>query len=427
VKGRLYFKAGGVHDILWNAGEIPGSVAFFTTADNAIISDPAGQNAVSAFTKWDNAAPELIIPELGAYLELGGETRYVRLINQANANHKALFEQYNGVGDRQIDLFHVQPDIDSVTQQPIIPIGFSLQFYEPFFTVGSGKNLLPCKRPFDVDELEFPLAIQDYRITFRRRYDRGLLTEGFFANLVITQIFGYDGFIHDAALANQIPANVMIQNEKIQNNLQLTTFSQDTVKQEDKQISTIEKYVPKLYIYATQFVEVTAAEQSQKLYLDNGFPSFLFIRLEWDNRENDQAFRDFEQGGLRIPRPKIQSLVVKLFGKENPFVSKLLEEELYHLCRKNSHKYCGFQDLWDNENAVLLSLEDIGLMGENVGYPNRKRLEMEFRVTWEVPLAGTLMGAMHDVGRLVQLRTVFVHENNYLRGDARRIEFYEVF
>ena len=105
----------------------------------------------------------------------------------------------------------------------------------------------------------------------------------------------------------------------------------------------------------------------------------------------------------------------------------MLENELYHICRKNAHKYSGFQDLWDNENALLLILEDIGLMGEQVGYPNRKRLEMELRVTWEAPEDDTLMAAMHDIGRRVQLRTVFIHENNYLRGDARQMEFYEVY
>ena len=119
--------------------------------------------------------------------------------------------------------------------------------------------------------------------------------------------------------------------------------------------------------------------------------------------------------------------MVKIIGKENPFVSRLLEPDLYFMCRRNCHKYCNFKRLWDRENALLLSLEDIGLMGEDHGYPNRKRLELEFRVTWEAPIGGSLLDVMEQVGRKVQLRTVFINENHYLRGDPSQTEFYAVF
>ena len=147
--------------------------------------------------------------------------------------------------------------------------------------------------------------------------------------------------------------------------------------------------------------------------------------MEWDSRELAPEFAAHEDAEIR--RLPIQSVVIKLFGFENPYVSKLLEADLYNICRRNCHKYCNFKSLWDTENAILLTLEDIGLMGQQNGYPNKKRYEFEIRVTWKVPEDLSLEETMTTIGRTVQLRTVFVNENHYLRGDRSQTEFYEVF
>ena len=350
-------------------------------------------------------------------------------MDQGVAANKGLFEQYDGEANRYIDLYTWQPD-PSAVQQPIIPVGFRMELYEPFFTMGSGKNLLPCKRPFDIQGDEFPLLVQDYRVSFRRRFDRGFLKENFFgAAASIDDLFEWQGapgfFASNNGAVVATLANELITNTTTQNDLQLITHSQDTAEQHDKSISAIEKYVPKLDVYASQFVPPSDTTITQQLFIDKGFPSFIFLRMEWDSREMDSAFAAY--GEESVKRPKIQSVVVKLFGRENQFVSKLLEQDLYHMCRRNCHKYCNFLKLWNDEHALLLSLEDLGLMGQNAGYPNKKRLEFEIRVTWESFANVSLGHTMEQVGRKVQLRTVFVNENHYFRGDPTQTEFYEVF
>ena len=285
--------------------------------------------------------------------------------------------------------------------------------------------MFPCKRPFDITGAEFPLLIQDYRINFRRRYDRFWYKTAYDGEEDIDDIFGWNRF-YTSVLDAQIDTDryVVITNKQEQRNLQLITSSQDSANQEDKSISVIEKYVPKLDVYASQFVSPNETTLTQNIYCDKGFPSYLFLRMEWNSRERDPATLT---EGSDIKRLPIQSVVIKLFGLENPFVSKLLEADLYHICRKNCHKYCNFKTLWDNEHALLLTLEDIGLMGEQSGYPNKKRFEFEIRVTWKLPAVATHEDKLIDIGRTVQLRTVFVNENHYLRGDRSQTEFYEVF
>ena len=158
---------------------------------------------------------------------------------------------------------------------------------------------------------------------------------------------------------------------------------------------------------------------SQLHYLDRGFPSYFFIRVEWD------------PPGNYIARPSIQSLNFKLFTQENTYTSQLSENEIYYLSRQNCHKYCGFKQLWEHENAVLLRLEDIGLMTETVGYPHRTRLELEIRATWSSNAAiqsfSTAVGETEAQrnAKPVRLRTVLIYENAEFVGDIRRSEFVE--
>ena len=145
--------------------------------------------------------------------------------------------------------------------------------------------------------------------------------------------------------------------------------------------------------------------------------------MEWDQD-------DRKDEGV-IPRASIHSIKFRLFNQENPYVSKLTESELYYLSHRNCHKYCRFQELWENENAVLLSLEDIGLITEKMGYPHRKRLELEITVTWKTNAAldvfrGAIGITTEELAvRTLRLRTVCVYENGEFIGDIRRSEFVE--
>ena len=428
-RGRLYFRKiivanvdTTVSDILWNASfDAASNTQYHTEA--AVTSTNLG---LTAFAKWKSPLT-ILNPAAGGAYAINPLAR-IRLLDQSNAGHKTLFEGYYGENGREINLYTAQPDKTQV-HYPIIPIGFQYKLYEPFFVMGSGKSMLPCKRPFDIEGDEFPLVVQDYRVTFRRRFDRGFYKYPLNSNTArIEDYYSWDRFF----TTGSVVAGVDIVREKvgdvlidkqIQHNLKLITHSQDTAIQAEKEISFIEKYVPKLDIYATSFVSPDDATITQRLYIDKGFPSFLFLRIEWNSREMDPSFTSTTP----LTRLKIQSVVVKLFGKNNEFVSSLLEEDLYFLCRKNCHKYCDFKNLWDNENALLLSLEDLGLMGELVGFPNRKRLDFEIRVTWKLPETDTYERMMTTAGRTVQLRSVFINENHYLRGGRSQIEFYEVF
>ena len=69
---------------------------------------------------------------------------------------------------------------------------------------------------------------------------------------------------------------------------------------------------------------------------------------------------------------------------------------------------------------VFLSLEDIGLATETVGYPNIKRLEMEVNIK-QILLP-------YDAHRLHEDVTIkgyvcFVYENHVLEGNNDRMEF----
>ena len=59
--------------------------------------------------------------------------------------------------------------------------------------------------------------------------------------------------------------------------------------------------------------------------MGRGFPSYFFIRLEYDDRSFDPTLasdpHDLQQPE-RVIRPRIESIVFKLFGQENPFVSE---------------------------------------------------------------------------------------------------------
>ena len=203
---------------------------------------------------------------------------------------------------------------------------------------------------------------------------------------------------------------------------ELIVNSSDIGSQQEKDISTIVQYVPTLLPYETQDILFSEKKAEQMLFLDRGFPSYVFVRVEWQPSGSDDG---------KIPRASIDSIQFRLFNQENTYTSKLTEDELYHICHKNCHKYCGFQDLWEKENAILLSLYDLGLMTEKYGYPYRKRLELKLNVTWNTNSAieafSVDMGEDQVVteARKVRLRTVLIYENGEFVGDIRRSEFVE--
>ena len=303
--------------------------------------------------------------------------------------------------------------------RPIIPVGFAHDLYEPFFSFGSGTGLFPCKRPLDQQRNEWPIAIQDYDIFFSRRLDRGILQE---RGMDSTKD-GFNGEPYPYMVDENEAVFQVVNNYRRKNgDPTLIVYSSDIGKQTEKDISEINQYAPTLLPYQSSPVQYSAKTTGQTLYLDRGFPSFFFVRLEWEPTEVDLGF---------IPRASIQSIKFSLFDQENPYTKSLTEDELYYVCHNNCHKYCKFQTLWNEENALLLSLEDLGLMKEQMGYPHRKRLELAVEVTWDTNDAlDTFLKSMtsEEVSiddRKLRLRTVCVYENGEFIGDIRRSEFVE--
>ena len=425
---KLYFQVDGadVHQRLqMRLNSVQASEDFFETHDNEITE--VGVNA-NILNYWNTIEYDVEVPTVQNQ-GLGGDYADATLFPQplvVNAGGAGLvLQDWDGTDNRYWSLATIQPDPTKVTR-PIIPTQFSFKLYEPFFSLGSAKGMFPLIRPFDVPSGDFPLLIQDYRIDFQRRYDRGFMLNSWFEALeTMNVLYGHPDETHNF-YPGEFVDNYLTTKVK-QGKLNLITYSKDYGQQSQKGVSTIEKYVPKLVVHATGFVDIDSNQITQNIYMSRGFPSYFFIRLEYNNRGyNRHLASDLNNtlAATRVIRPSIASIVIRLFGQENTFVSKLTERELYQLCRKNCHKYCGFKDLWDNENALLLKLEDFGLWKESQGYPYRKRFELELRVTWTYPNEGYVAKAV-NIGRKVQLRTVAIYESHFVRGDIRRIEFIE--
>ena len=418
---KLYFQVDGA-DVLtrlqMRLNPVQESVDFFQTNDNQFTDATQAANIIEY---WSSVEFDVEVPT-GVNQGNGGtyadNTRYPKPFGAIDLT------DWDGTGNRYWSIATIQPDPTRVAR-PIIPIRFSFKLYEPFFSLGSAKGMFPLIRPFDVPSGDFPLLIQDYRIDFQRRYDRGFILNSWFGVLdTMNVVYGQDdnhNFYPDTVIDNYLDTKMK------QGKLNLITYSKDYGQQSQKDVSTIEKYVPKLVVHASGFVDIDSRQITQNIYMSRGFPSYFFIRLEYNNRSYARELATDLNNTLeatRVIRPSIGSLVIRLFGQENTFVSKLTEQELYQICRKNCHKYCGFKDLWDNENALLLKLEDFGLWKESQGYPFRKRFELELRVTWSYP-AGGYVDKAHTIGRQVQLRTVAIYESHFVRGDIRSIEFVE--
>jgi hypothetical protein len=297
---------------------------------------------------------------------------------------------------------------------PVIPVGFRHDLYEPFFSFGSGTGMFPCKRPLDQQREAWPIAIQDYDIRFQRRLDRGMLKA---ADVMLET----DDNVHGEDLARGVPVSDIVNPYIIkEGTLRLIVNSSDIGIQAEKDVSDVVQYAPHLEPYESKSYPFSQRTEgiTQSLHLSRGFPSFFFIRLEWDSPGFDEGF---------VPRPTITAVKIRCFSQENPYMAKLTGDELYYITHKNSHKYCGFQDLWEEENAVLLSLEDVGLMSQNFGYPRRERLELELHVTWSINEALETMSRDTTLieTKKLRLRTVCIYENGKFVADIRRSEFVE--
>ena len=289
--------------------------------------------------------------------------------------------------------------------------------YEPFFVFNSGMNLFPAKRPYDRQPHTYPLVIQDYDIQFRRNITSKILSKRPSDFNVLATYYQSNWYANIGTLWNIISDYQAVYNSKPT----LIVRSGDYGNQQEKDISVIHQYAPLVEINQTS-ARFHANGITAKLFLDKGFPSFFFLRLDW------------QIVSTLLRRASIQSVKITMFNQENTFVSKLTEDELYYICLKNCHKYCKFHQLWSMENALVFRLEDFGLMTEDVGYPHKKRLEIDITVSWDVntEIAEKLGiskadARVHVADYEIALRTMMIYENRQFIGDIRRNDFIETY
>ena len=150
----MFFQA-GAESFVFNIGKTAETIAHFDTRDAAPIKVLADLDVDFVLTK---------IADVGATND-----RLVIRPQRASVSQGDM-DIYKTM---KFELFAYMPAVT----RPYIPIGYRHVMYEPFFSFGSATGLFPCKRPLDQQKESFPLAIQDYTISFNRRTDRGIFEQ----------------------------------------------------------------------------------------------------------------------------------------------------------------------------------------------------------------------------------------------------------
>ena len=338
---------------------------------------------------------------------------------------------------------------------------FNYSLYEPLLGFQSGYALLNASRPFNQQKMMYPLAIQDYTINV----DSEIATDKLVKRLIRDRRMAHTDEMHEgiqesvAMIGAGNAAALNASNHRIHSftlsKPKLISYSQDDALQANKTVSSVSLHAPIFEVYkeplyldisqatgcdydgmfnaaATQnkipivLQDIEEKELKIRCSTSKGFPSYFMLYLEdfgqdyidmmmVNNEDNDVG-----TDNLIGTHPKIFSLTIKIFGQDIPITKLLGIEELEYMTRKNCHASCDFKEHMSFDPIVLLKLEDLGLATESVGYPNIKRLEMEFDIKQIlVPYRAHLS---HDILQL-NAYVCFVYENHVLEGNNNRMEF----
>ena len=335
-----------------------------------------------------------------------------------------------------------------------------INIQEPLLGFQQGYALLDAKRPMNQQGMVYPLAIQDYSLTFTRfsgsdRWKRMIRNTNMFSDyLEVLQVYGpgkYSGSVHEASRPN-----IMIELIK-EDTPSICTFSDDSSNQNNKNVSTVSMHCPVFEIYkapvvinpssvAHSFYDVNEARHHDErspvmLGLDEetevcriqcntskGFPSFFAVFLE------DFGRAYYDPGSLQTNmntdlfiggHPRIYEMQIKVFNQDFPITKTLGHQELDYLTKKNSHKTCRFYTHMAYDPIVLLRLEDLGLATETVGYPNAKRLEMEVVIS-QIMLPHAFserFRGLQNAPPKITATAVFIYENHVLEGSNGNCQF----
>ena len=326
---------------------------------------------------------------------------------------------------------------------------FNVQSFEPLLSFQSGWALLDAIRPFNQQNMFFPLAIQDYTIqttSFPDADEPGRFLEN------ARNIDYIDDFrdVHEpqdrhgkvtrlatphARLARY---KKFILEQDIEHtgtsDIKLVAFSQNDVIQANKDVSDVMLHAPEFLVYSQKFnvhcnehLEATFnfdEEDPIQINTALGLPSMIMLYVEF----SDFVAPGYDYKLIHGAHPRIDTLRIKLFGQDVPIVRNLNSDELRYITQKNSHPNYYKEN---NEPIVLLDLESLGLGKDLPGYPSRDRVNAEINLSG-VTLPGNPRSqyatyAEDDAGGsdiLVNLefKCVFIYENRVLEGNVNQMK-----
>ena len=335
--------------------------------------------------------------------------------------------------------------------------------FEPVLSFQSGWALLDAKRPFNQQNMMYPLAIQDYSMRFEEYSSDVRIQRSY--NLEVNSLFGddifvpsnsystYDHFLDDEEKANTDETSNLVFTgfEDLLKDPTLVTFSQNTAIQANKDVSMVKMHAPEFDnysisksfsvlaeritnpdpVYASLDQTIVPEDKVLQLEIDTpkGYPSFLMLYTEFYNMTT-RAGRPLS---LSV-QPRIKTLKISFYGQKNPLIANLTQSELEYITKKNCHKNSDFSYAYRVDPICLLDLESLGLGREDVGYPIRKRLRCTVECT-ELQLPARFarnyadsverQGAAgvqvpFDVG--IQFKCVFIYENRVIEGSVNQLK-----
>ena len=356
---------------------------------------------------------------------------------------------------------------------------YNYTLYEPLLGFQSGYKILGASRPYNQQNMKFPLAIQDYTLTVNKFSTKDGVKRVLRDPFQVTgehplghlaALFAVDVRPSEAVHANaaQTHVNVNILDYKVDEPT-LVSFSTNEALQANKNVSSVFLHAPTFEVFSapvvlkpydmtiTQFMtnvaNPTYAQEQAAINLpkfhmlgiddgtsktvikcntSKGYPSYFLIYLEdfgndyFDNTftnsaENLVTGTDMIIGG----HPKIVELEMKVFGQSFPITKQLGPDELEYLTKKNCNPKCDFSENMQFDPIVLLKLEDLGLATESVGYPQAKRLELTVEIKQIVLPRHYNLRFIRPGQDAPPMRAycAFVYENHVLEGNNNRLDF----
>ena len=325
--------------------------------------------------------------------------------------------------------------------------------FEPLLSFQSGWALLDAIRPFNQQNMLYPLAIQDYSMRFEEYETDIKLQRSYY--LKHNRSFGDDFDIETAVFVDLdlLQNNIVLSNteqsgnmssevrEDRFNKLELVTFSENSAIQANKDVSMVQMHVPEFDVYfanssfklegsnlALLDVVANIKDHSLRIEIDTpkGFPSFIMLYTEFNMPQRAGRPLDISS------HPRIANLRISFYGQGNPLVTHMSQAELEYITKKNCHKNSDFAHAYNTDPICLLDLESLGLGREDVGYPSRKRLNCVVECTsFQLPArfqkyyaTATERDPLNplEFNYNIQFKCVFIYENRIIEGNVNQLK-----